>query len=123
VARSICIIHPSQEECRRLAEVLSREALATTTFESAEIFLSRVALDSDACVVAPSDLPGMGTRALIEFIRARRAALRVVVVGHNDDLATAVEFVRAGADQYVEPPGLPRRLRAAVRSALAVRGG
>ena len=65
----------------------------------------------------------MGTRALIEFIRARRLSLRVVVLGHNDDLATAVEFVRAGADQYLEPPALPRRLRAAVRSALAARAG
>lgn len=61
----------------------------------------------------------MGARALIELIHARRLSLRVVVLGHDADVATAVELVRAGAAEYVEPPALPSRLRAAVRSALA----
>ena len=47
----------------------------------------------------------MGTRALIERIRARSLPLRVVVLGHDADVATAVELVRAGAAEYVEPPG------------------
>ena len=39
-------------------------------------------------------------------------------IGHAD-VTTAVEMVRAGATEYVEPPALPRRLRSAVRHAIA----
>lgn len=119
VAGLVCIIHPSQEECRRLAEILASETIDTATFASAEAFLAQVASHGDACVVAPSNLPGMGTRALIELVRGRGPSLRVVVLGHTNDVATAVELVRAGANQYVEPQAPARRLRAAVRNALA----
>lgn len=119
MARTICIIHPSGEACRHLAEALASEAADTTTFASAEDFLRQVGTNEDGCVVVPSNLSGMGARALIELIHARRLSLRVVVLGHDADVATAVELVRAGAAEYVEPPALPSRLRAAVRSALA----
>ena len=42
--------------------------------QSAEAFLAQVASHGDACVVAPSNLPGMGTRALIELV-ARPASV------------------------------------------------
>jgi two-component system response regulator FixJ len=119
MARTICIVHPSKEACRQLAETLASDGIETRTFESAEDFLRQVGSGCDGCVVAPSNLPGMGTRALIERIRERSLPLRVVVLGHDADVATAVELVRAGAAEYVEPPALPRRLRAAVRNALA----
>ena len=119
MARTIYIVHPSEEARRHLDEALASEAADTTTFASAEDFLRQVGANDDGCVVVPSNLPGMGTRALIELIHARGLSLRVVVLGHDDDVATAVELVRAGAAEYVERPALPSRLRAAVRSALA----
>ena len=121
MARTICIIHPSKEACRHLAETLASEGIDIRTFESVDDFLRQVESNGecDGCVVVPSNLPGMGTRALIERIHACHRSLRVVVLGHDADVATAVELVRAGAAEYVEPPALPSRLRAAVRNALA----
>lgn len=117
-AVSIFIIHPSKDEGRHLASTLATEATDTATFESAEEFLRQVGSDSDGCVVLTSNLPGMGTLRCIEAVRERRPALRIVVLGHNADVTMAVEMVRAGATEYVEPPALPRRLRSAVRHAI-----
>jgi FixJ family two-component response regulator len=123
MSATLNIIHPSTEECRNLALAMASQAADARTFESAEEFLQQVTPDENGCVVAPDDLPGMGTRALIEAIRARRLPLRVVVLGSSADIATAVELVRAGASEYLEPPVSPRRLRSVVRDALATSHG
>jgi FixJ family two-component response regulator len=51
-------------------------------------------------------------------VRARHLRLPVIVLGHDDNLAIAVELMRAGATDYLEPPVSSRRLRAVVRRAI-----
>ena len=61
----------------------------------------------------------MGIRALLNAIRTGEMLLPVVVIGRDSDLATAVELVRAGAVEYLEPPVSDRRLRSVVRQTIA----
>lgn len=119
MSATISIVHPSDEDRRVLAGCMAREAAGTATYASAEALLRSLAIDASGCVIVPSDLPGLGTRALIEALRARHPALRVVVLGRNGDLATAVAFVRAGAVEYLAPPLSHRRLLSVVRWTLA----
>lgn len=116
---TISIIHPSDGERRRLAGAIVRETPGVRAFATVDAFVEALAPDSSGCVVVPSDLPGRGTRALIDDLRGRRPSLHVVVLGRDADLATAVEFVRAGAIDYLAPPLSLRRLLAIVRWSLA----
>ena len=122
VASTIYIIHPSSEKRRDLAAMVANGADDVRTLESAEEFLQTVASNACGCVVASSDLDGMGMRALLAAIRERHLRLPVIVLGHGADLAMAVDLVRAGAAEFLEPPVSDRRLRSVVRQAIAWSG-
>jgi len=119
MSATISIVHPSDEERRLLVECMAREAAATSAYASADALLRALEPGSRGSVIVPSDLPAPGTRSLIETLRASHPGLRVVVLGRDGDLATAVACVRAGAVEYLAPPLSPRRLASVVRRALA----
>lgn len=119
MSATISIVHPSDEERRLLAECMASEAAGTATYASADALLRSLAADASGCVIMPSDLPGPGSRALIEALREHHPELCIVVLGRNRDLATAVAFVRAGAVDYLAPPLSHRRLLSIVRWSLA----
>jgi FixJ family two-component response regulator len=119
MSATISIVNPSAEERRALAECMASEAAGTSTHASAEALLRSLAADASGCVIVPSDLPGTGTQALIEALRAHHPGLGVVVLGRSCDVATAVALVRAGAVEYLAPPLSHRRLLSVVRWTLA----
>jgi FixJ family two-component response regulator len=115
----VYIVAPVPEEAGRIREALSAEGLDLRAFDSAEALMAALAPGACGCVVAPADLPEPGVRRLIEEVRSRGYDLAVVVLGREDDLRVAVDLVRAGAAEFVEHPLNARRLRAAVRRAVA----
>ena len=115
---TVYIIHPSSEERRSLAVMVAAEGDGVCTFESSEEFLAAIAPDASGCIVAPSDVPAMGMPALLKALRARGLTLPVVALGRDADVAAAVQMVRAGAAEYLEPPVSGRRLRSAVHQTL-----
>lgn len=114
----LSIVHPSEDERRRLG-TLTGEMVEARMFESAETFLAQATSVGRGCVLVPSNLPEPGTRAFIETLCERNRAVRVVVLGCNGDVATAIELMRAGASEYLEPPVMAWRLRSAIQHALA----
>jgi FixJ family two-component response regulator len=116
---TIFIIDQNDGRSRSIAAALASEAANVRIFESAEDFLGEVALGAMGCVIAHEDLAGMGIRALLNAIRTRAVPLPVVVIGRDSDLAIAVELVRAGAVEYLEPPVSDRRLRSVIRNTIA----
>ena len=111
---TIYIVDSSSEQRRRLRDTVACVGAQVAPYASAEEFLAQVPSTAQGCVIAPSDLEGMGIRALIAAMRARGLPLPVVVLGRGDDLPTVVELMRAGAAEYLEPPLSDRRLRAVV---------
>ena len=121
VRDTIFIIDQPDDERRRIADVVGGETAQVRTFESAEVFLDKVTSDAAGCIIAREDLAGIGIRALITAICSRAVPLPVIVIGRGSDLTTAIELVRAGAVEYLEPPVSDRRLRSVVRKTLAQR--
>ena len=115
---TVYIIHPSDEHREALAVMVAAEADGVCTFESSERFLEAIAPGAFGCVIAPSDVPAMGLPALVKALRARGLMLPVVALGRDADVAAAVQSVRAGAAEYLEPPVSGRRLRSAVQQTL-----
>jgi FixJ family two-component response regulator len=118
VSNTIFIVDPSSEKCQRLAQAVAGGDAEILAFASAEDFLLRVSSDASGCVIAPSDLAGMGVRGLITAMHARHLPLPVIVLGCDDSLPKAVELMRSGATDYLEPPLSARRLRTVVRRAI-----
>lgn len=115
---TVHIIHPNPDERTRLAAALAGEPLLVRSYDSARQFFEQTSATSSGCVIASAQLPGAGTRALIDEIRQRGLPLAVIVVGDAPDLSIAVDLVRAGAADFLEQPVSDRRLLVAVRQAV-----
>ena len=120
MAETVHIVDPNLDEGTRLAGALAGESMCVRTYDSADQFLAQVCATSSGCVIASADLPGAGVHALIAEIRKRGLPLAVIVIGDAADLAAAVDFMRAGAADFLERPVSDRRLRASVRQALGM---
>jgi two-component system response regulator FixJ len=114
----VYIIGTTPVERNRIVVALENEPVTIVAHDFAEQFFAQVAAAQSGCVVVPVDLPGMGLRGLIKGILHRDLPLAVVVIGRGSDLPTAVELIRAGASDFLEPPFSDRRLRSAVRRAI-----
>jgi FixJ family two-component response regulator len=119
---TVYVIDATPAERRRIADALAREPVTVEAYDSAEDFLDQVTAIRSGCVLVPSDLSGMGVRALISEISRRHVPLAIVVIGHKPDLAIAVELVRAGAADFLEQPFSDRQLRSVVRNAIGHNG-
>jgi FixJ family two-component response regulator len=117
VEHIVFIVDPTNEVCRGIADAVADSDADIRPVASAEDLLHDAVSDARGCVIAPSDLAGMGIRAMIVALRMRYPRLAVIVLGH-DDLPKAVELMRAGATEYLEAPISPRLLRTAVRQAI-----
>lgn len=113
---TIFVVDASSDERHGLAVTLAAEADEVRTFESAEEFLLQASTAMRGCVIAPSNLAGV--RTLLGAIRTRQLRLPVVLLGRGADVATAVDLMRAGALEFLEPPISERRLRSVVRQAV-----
>lgn len=119
MSSTIYVVDPSSGVRQCLVDGAADNDTEVLAFASAEDFLLNVGANPSGCVIAPSDLTGMGIREFIAAVRARHLLLPVIVLGRDDKLLIAVELMRAGAADYLELPVSHRRLRAVVRRAIA----
>lgn len=121
MSNTIFVVDPSNEVRRSLADAVADKDAEVRTFASAEDFLLQVVCNASGCVIASSDLAGIGIRELIAAVHARRLELPVIVLGRDDSLATAVELMRVGAAEYLEAPVSNRRLRTVIRRTIGAK--
>jgi two-component system, LuxR family, response regulator FixJ len=106
-----------------LAFLLSTAGLAVRVHESAVAFLEALPEAEDGCVVTDVRMPEMDGLELQRRLRGLRNAMPVVVMTGHGDVALAVEAMKAGAVDFIEKPFDDEVLLAAIRTALARRGG
>jgi two-component system response regulator FixJ len=102
-----------------LAMLLRSVGLASTAFADARDFLAAYRGRSHACLVADVRMPGMSGIELLEALRARGAALPVIIVTGHGDIAMAVRAMKIGAADFIEKPFHDQTLLDAVHRALA----
>jgi FixJ family two-component response regulator len=122
MGNTIYLIEPTSAERNYIVNALANEPVTVEVYAGGERFLKQVSEKTSGCILVPSDLSGMGVRALISEIYRRHLRLAIVIIGRNSDLATAVELVRAGAADYLEEPFSHRQLRSVVRRAIGTSG-
>jgi len=118
MAETIYVVDPLPAERRRIVDALANEPVVVECYDDATQLLDRVAATASGCVLAPLDLPGIGLRALMDEINHRHLPLVVVVIGRGSEFAIAIDLVRAGAFDFLEPSFSDRRLRSVIRRAI-----
>ena len=102
-----------------LAMLLRSVGLASRSFPSAPAFLDGFDARVPGCLVADVRMPGMSGLELQEALRARAAALPVIIITGHGDIAMAVRAMKAGATDFIEKPFNDQVLLDAVHRALA----
>ena len=98
--------------------LLDAAGYSTTTFASAESFMSSERRNRVACVVADMRMPGMTGLELAEALAASGRAIPTVLVTAYPDEQTRLRARQAGILCYLSKPFSPEELCACVDAAL-----
>jgi FixJ family two-component response regulator len=105
-----------------LALMLGLAGYGTALFADAETFLAAWQAHWAGCVVADLRLPGRSGIELQAELRARGAALPVIIMTAHGDVPSARTAFQAQAIDFLEKPFDPAQLRTAIESAFSREG-
>jgi RNA polymerase sigma factor (sigma-70 family) len=98
--------------------LLSTVGLQAETFESADSFLRRKALDIPCCLVLDVRLPGLSGLDFQRELATRHICIPIVVLTGHGDIPMSVRAMKAGAVEFLTKPFRDQDLLDAVRVAL-----
>src|SRR5690348_5840113 len=87
-----------------LKDLLSADGYSVETAEGGVAAMALAAERPPDVVVTDLDMPNMGGMELLAKLRAQDPHLPVIVVTSLQDLGTAVQAIRAGAEDYLTKP-------------------
>jgi two-component system response regulator FixJ len=102
-----------------LAFLLKSAKVKAATYESAGLFLDRLADVKGGCVITDVRMSGMSGLELLKHLRDLKNAIPVIVITGHGDVPLAVEAMKCGASDFLEKPFDDDLLLAAVRTALS----
>ncbi|HPF38055.1 MAG TPA: response regulator [Phycisphaerae bacterium] len=110
VNRRVYLVDSDAESRSALSRVFNTVHLHSVECESAEDFLKAYDPQIDSCVVLEVRLPGMTGLALQKRLNQKEVPIPILFVTGHADVATAVEAIRNGADDFLQKPVEPQRL-------------
>jgi len=105
-----------------LALMLGLAGYSSALYADAEAFLAAYRRDWAGCVVADLRLPGRSGIELQAELRARGAALPVIIMTAHGDVPSARTAFQAQAIDFLEKPFDPAQLRTAIEAAFSREG-
>jgi DNA-binding NtrC family response regulator len=110
--RSLLLLNADADERRLIAAIAARASWSVLGAADGETAVALIqgphGRDVQAALLGSWD-PDTGPQ-LIEALRAQRDKLPVIVLSHGDNVAVAVEAMRAGASDFLVRPVAPERL-------------
>lgn len=119
-AAKVHVIDDDEGMRRSLAVLLRYGGLSVEAYPDAATFLGGLPAPADqrGCVLTDVRMPGLDGLTLLRELRARGAALPVVVMTGHGDVATAVLAMKGGAFDFIEKPFARDAVLGAVRAAM-----
>jgi PAS domain S-box-containing protein len=117
----VLVVDDDEFDRRAVRRALQQSGISATIDEasSASEAIARLAPGAYDCVLLDYYLPGVDTRALLQQMRAAAEDVPIVVFTGRGDEDIAVEFMKAGAVDYLPKASLtPERLTTSFRYAL-----
>jgi two-component system CheB/CheR fusion protein len=90
-----------RETIRMVLEAAGREV---EDFPSCEAFLEAYTPGRESCLLVDANLPGMKGLELLRKLRDLGDCMPTIMITGNNDTATAVEAMKAGATDFIEKP-------------------
>lgn len=115
---AIALIEDDEAILRSLGMLLERRGVAVRSYASAESFLADAAVEPPQCVVTDIRMPGMSGLELQRELKARDAAVPVILITGHGDIAMAVQAIKQGAFDFIEKPFDDERLIASISQAI-----
>jgi two-component system, LuxR family, response regulator FixJ len=104
---------------RALGEMLHVYGFTTELYDSATGFLRAITSSPVGCVLADVRMPVMNGIALVRELARREIGLPTVLISGHADVRTAVDGIKAGAEDLIEKPIDDRKLGAAINRAIS----
>ncbi|OHV82602.1 response regulator transcription factor [Rhizobium sp. LCM 4573] len=117
-SRSVYIVDDDEDIRIALEALLDSVGFNVTTFNSAEEFLSKVALDKPGCLVLDVRLTGQSGIALQNHLNRLGNELPIIFISGHGDIPMAVKAIKAGAAEFLTKPVRPQDLIDAIHAAL-----
>jgi two-component system response regulator FixJ len=114
------VVGGTEEDRRSLGALLSRLGREVRNKSSAEEMLETLPPAHPFVLVSTISLPGMNGMELLKELRNRGIPAPTILISDESDIPTAVDAIRAGADDFIERPFIDRILLRRVRSALEI---
>lgn len=102
-----------------IAKVLAAEGYSTTCFADSFSLLKAARRHAPLCILLDIYLPGASGLDVLRTLRAQACNVPILIVSGKGDIATAVEALRIGADDYVEKPFSGNDLVARMKTLIA----
>jgi two-component system response regulator FixJ len=115
---AIALIEDDEAVLRSLRLLLESKGVAVRGYASAESFLADVETWPPQCVVTDIRMPGMSGLELQREMKARDAAVPVILITGHGDIAMAVQAIKQGAFDFIEKPFDDERLIASIAEAV-----
>lgn len=117
--RRVHIVDDEAKVRDALTLLLSTAQIESTSYGSAEEYLTSNALRDPACILLDNQLPGMSGIELLRHIVAATKDSTVIMITAYGDVPTAVLAMKAGAFHFVQKPFDAEGLLATVEEALS----
>lgn len=119
ISPTVHIVDDDASYLRALSRLLAACGFTVRTHESASEFLIQCETDSPGCVVADLQMPELNGLDLQSALSHTRNPLPLLFLTGHGDIASTVQAMRHGAEDFLEKSASKEELLSAVRRALA----
>jgi DNA-binding NtrC family response regulator len=114
----VAIVDDDCDFCALLAAHAQNLGYSCATFSSGEELIDALSRSVFSCVLLDITMPGIDGMETLHLVRERAPHVPVIMVTADDEIDSVVEFMRAGAYDYLHKPQMMLRLETVLRHSL-----
>lgn len=107
---SVYLLEQDSGTAETIRNLCLEKSLKLTCFSSLLELLNAVKSDQPSCIIAANDQPRGQALNLMQDLAIENHQVPVIILGHHNDLTSAVAAIKAGAVDYIEKPTIYGRL-------------
>ena len=114
-ADTIMVIDDDQDLRETIVEILEADGFLVTGYQTAEMALQKIRLDTPRLIIVDNMMPGMGGMAFLPLIKREYPNIKTIMITAFSTVDNAVLAMKSGADDYLAKPFKRDELLVAVK--------
>ena len=120
--KHVFLVDDEPQVCRAIAETLEQIGLSVSCFDCGPDCLEHLSSQRCDLLIADWKMPGMDGIELLKSARVAAPWVPFLIITGYGDVPTAVQAVKAGADDFIEKPLEKKSFAQTVRALMAANG-